>query len=173
LVYRREGRAESAMAAVRAFLAMPGAKPDPRLTHAVVETVLDGGGAEDDAFELLAGPLGAAGVDGLLELPGKPAPLAVRKRAGKLLARPEVRASASPAADVLLDFRAAKSCKAKKELLGRAKEHGDERMLEALTPMKSARGCGFLGSRDCWSCVHKDGSLEDTIDGSEARVGAR
>jgi eukaryotic-like serine/threonine-protein kinase len=171
LAYHHERRGETAMATVRALLAMPGAQADAGIARAVIDTALQSGGAEDEAFEILAGPLGARGVDGLVELSDKPSPPSVRKRASKLLARTEVRAKASPAADVLLDFRATKSCKARKELLERVKEHGDARMLDLLTPMKSARGCGFLGTRDCWSCVRKDAALDEALDAVQARVG--
>ncbi|HVH47412.1 MAG TPA: serine/threonine-protein kinase [Labilithrix sp.] len=60
----------------------------------------------EDAFGLLEGPLGSRGVDALLELGAtKTAPPTVQRRAAKRLARPDVRASASPATAVFLDLK--------------------------------------------------------------------
>jgi hypothetical protein len=91
------------------------------------------------------------------------------KRATRSLAKPEVRAKASPATGVLLDMKAAKNCAAKKDVLARAKSDGDARMLPVLASMKEQRGCGFMGMRDCWPCLRKDTALDDTIAGIQAR----
>jgi hypothetical protein len=35
--------------------------------------------------------------------------------------------------------------------------------------MKSTRGCGFLGTRDCWGCLRRDDMLDDAIHAIETR----
>jgi hypothetical protein len=80
-----------------------------------------------------------------------------------------VRAHASAAASVLLDMKSAQSCTAKRDLLARAKESGDARLAPLLKALKPTSGCGFLGRRDCWPCLRKEGALDDAIAATEAR----
>ena len=122
----------------------------------------------DDAFALLEGPLGAPGVDGLVDLLGVKY-AATKARAQRSLARAEVRGKASPAASVYLDLRGANGCTARHDLLGRAKDDGDARLLPTLKSMKPTRGCGFLGARDCWPCIRRDEALDDALRAIEAR----
>jgi len=42
-------------------------------------------------------------------------------------------------------------------------------VLAVLKPMEKDSGCGFLGRRDCWSCMRKDSALEDAISAIEKR----
>jgi hypothetical protein len=122
----------------------------------------------DDAFGVLEGPLGARGVDGLIELSQQKPP--AKQRAQKALAKAEIRGKASPAASIFLDFRAARDCKSKHDLLGRVKDNGDSRLVAVLKPMKKETGCGFLGTKDCWSCMRKDDDLDDAIRAIEGRT---
>jgi hypothetical protein len=69
-----------------------------------------------------------------------------------------------------MDLRAARDCKAKKELLGRVKDNGDARLLPVLKPMKKETGCGFLGTKDCYFCMRKDDDLDDAISAIEGRT---
>jgi serine/threonine-protein kinase len=116
----------------------------------------------EDAFALLEGPLGAQGVDLLLELTrAKNATL--RQRALQSLAKQEVRDHASPPAAVLLDMREASTCEAKRDLLERVAQDGDVRILSSLRALKARRGCGFLNTEDCWSCLRKSRALDDAI----------
>ena len=124
----------------------------------------------ESAFALLEGPLGARGVDALIELStNKAAPVAVQKRAAKSVARADVRANASPATAVMLDLKAAKKCDDKHDLLERVKESGDARVLPTLKTLKNTRGCGFMGMRDCHPCMRKDGALDEAFTAVEAR----
>ncbi len=124
----------------------------------------------EEAFALLEGSLGARGVDALVTLStSKSASLAIQKRATKSVARPEIRAKASASTGVMLDLKNAKKCEEKHDLLERAKASGDARLLPTLKSMKSPRGCGFMGMRDCWPCLRKDDALEDAIRAVEAR----
>jgi len=122
----------------------------------------------EDAYAVLEGPLGARGVDGLIELATTKPP---RARAVKSLAKPEVRAHASPAASVYLELKASTTCAAKRELLTRAHENGDARLLPLLRPLKNTSGCGVR--RDCWPCLRKDDELEDAIRSIESRAAAK
>ena len=54
--------------------------------------------------------------------------------------------------------------------INRAKEAGDARAAAVLSPLTATRGCGFLGSRDCWSCLHRDSALKDALAAIAART---
>jgi eukaryotic-like serine/threonine-protein kinase len=175
VAYQAQGKSAEAMRTVRALLvANPAAATDDELVQLVMTIAAKGQGeADDEAFALLEGPLGERGVDALIELtargPGREI-RDLRARATKSLAKPEVRAHASQAAAVLLDMKLADKCEAKHDLLGRAKDHGDARVLSSLKPLKSTRGCGgFMRRGDCWPCLRKDSALEDAITAIEAR----
>jgi serine/threonine-protein kinase len=167
--YAGNGRMSDALRATRTLAKLdPGAVDDT--VFAVVIAAAQRSDTSEEAFALLEGPLGARGVDGLVELSStKTVPLTIQRRATKSLARPEVRANASPATGVLLSLKAAKTCTDRRELLDAIKESADARVLPTLKAMKQPRGCGFLGMRDCWACMRKDDSLEDTIKAVEAR----
>jgi serine/threonine-protein kinase len=97
---------------------------------------------------------------------------ALKARALQSLAKPEVRANATPAALVVLDLRAAKDCAARRAVLARAATHGDARALPLLKPLSAPRGCGFLGRSDCNPCLRKDSALKDAIAAIEGRTRA-
>jgi serine/threonine protein kinase len=129
--------------------------------------------AQDDAFALLESRMGTLGIDILYDIAfgtsGRQYPQAAT-RARHSLDVDDVRGRASPALAVLLDFRDAKTCDAKRALLDRAGDHGDARMLLILQPYLATRGCGFLGRSDCFSCLHKDTALRDTMSAIEERA---
>ena len=109
-------------------------------------------------------------MDALVELStSKAMPVQIQRRAAKSLTKADVRANASESTSVMLDLKSAKKCEDKRELLDRVKESGDARLLPSLKAMKSPRGCGFMGMRDCFSCLRKDTSLDDAIKAVEAR----
>ena len=178
IAYQAQGKNHEALTTVRALLvAQPAAASDDEILQVVTSLAAKGQGSDDDeAFALLEGPLGASGVDALIDMtvraPGREGRDVRdhRARAAKSLAKPDVRAHASPAAAVLLDFKTAKECAAKHDLLGRAKDDGDARLLPALKALKVTRGCGgFLRQGDCHPCMRKDGALDDAIAAVEAR----
>ena len=126
--------------------------------------------AADAAFALMEGGLGAKGPDLLFGLTTtKQVSARAQARARQSLAKAEVRSKMSPALQVAIELKNAKGCEAKKALLPKAKESGDARTLVVLRPLMDSRGCGFLGLGDCWSCMHRDGSLASTIAGLEDR----
>ncbi len=172
LAYNERGRIADALRTIRTMAALgpEGAQAADAEVIGVVVGATGVAETSDQAFALLEGPLGARGVDALIDLTQVKSSRQLQLRATRSLAKPDVRAKASPAAAVLLDMKAAKTCQAKKDLMDRAKDEGDARMLGVLRPMKEPRGCGFMGMRDCWSCLRKDSSLEDAILAIEARA---
>ncbi len=172
LAYNERGRIADALRTIRAMVTL-GPDGVQAADSEVVGIVIGASGVAetaDQAFALLEGPLGARGVDALIDLAQVKSSRQLQLRATRSLAKPDVRAKASPAAAVLLDMKAAKTCTAKRDLMDRAKDEGDARMLGVLRPMKEPRGCGFMGMRDCWSCLRKDASLDDAIAAIEARA---
>jgi serine/threonine-protein kinase len=124
----------------------------------------------DEAFRLLEGPLLQDGVEALLELSSDTsAPEDTRARATKSLAKPDVRRNASEQTGFLLDLRAATSCEAKRQLLGRGGEHADGRALPALRALRSTHGCGKHGTDDCHRCLRGDPGLDRALRAAEAR----
>jgi eukaryotic-like serine/threonine-protein kinase len=161
VAYASAGRTADALKAARAAARLDAV--DDSVLRVVVAAAARPDTA-DEAFALLEGPLGARGVDGLIDMAtSKTNALSARNRANKSLGRAEVRANASPAAGIFIDFKAATACAAKRDLLDRVKESGDARLLAVLKTMKTPRGCGFMGMRDCWPCLRKDDALDDTI----------
>jgi len=86
------------------------------------------------------------------------------------LNKSEVIGHASPALSVLLDLRAAKTCDAKRDVLSRVREAGDARVIPTLKTLQRTRGCGFLGTRDCYPCLHRDNELDTTFAAVSARM---
>jgi eukaryotic-like serine/threonine-protein kinase len=161
VAYASAGRTSEALKAARAASKLE-AIDDAVLR--VVVTAATRPDTADEAFALMEGPLGARGVDGLIEIAmSKTIALPYRNRANKSLGRTEVRANATPAAGILIDFKTATACAAKRDLLDRVKTSGDARMLALLKTMKTPRGCGFMGMRDCWPCLRKDDALDEAI----------
>jgi serine/threonine-protein kinase len=180
LAYQAQGKTAEAMKTVRALLAAdPSAAEDDDIVQLVTTTASKGRGTDDDeAFALLEGPLGERGVDALIDMstraPGREnrGVRDHRLRAAKSLAKPEVRSHASAAAAVLMELKAAQTCAAKHDLLARAKDKGDARVLALLKPLKNTRGCGgfFRGGGDCHPCMRADTALDDAIDAIESRT---
>jgi serine/threonine-protein kinase len=168
LAYHEEKRTADALRAVAAAVNLDQEAVDDALVGVVVSATASRESSED-AFALLEGPLGERGIDALVELTTKGAP-AARLRATKALAKPEVRAKASKATAILVDFRRAQTCRARKDLLDRVKSDGDARLLPTLKQMRSTSGCGLLNLGDCWGCLRSDDSLTETIDAVQARV---
>jgi serine/threonine protein kinase len=181
VAYQAQGKNADAMRTIRALLtADPKAAEDDDVVQVVVATATKGQGSDDDeAFALLEGPLGERGVDALIEMtvrgPGREDRDArdQRIRAGKSLAKPEVRAHASKAAAAFLELKGAQSCVQKRDLLSRVKDDADARVLPLLKQLKSRGGCGIFGRSDCWTCLRREGTLDETIAAVEARGPAK
>ncbi|MBX3219358.1 MAG: serine/threonine protein kinase [Labilithrix sp.] len=163
------GRGADMLRVVRLVIGLDASAVDDKLLDAVVlaahrpETT-------EAAFAILEGPLGARGVEALVDLSSdRTAPPVVQRRAAKSITRADVRAHASPATAVMLDLKAAKKCEDKRGLLDRVKDDGDARVLPSLRSLKSPRGCGFAGMRDCFPCLRKGDALDEAIKAVEAR----
>jgi hypothetical protein len=91
-------------------------------------------------------------------------------RAKRSLTNPEVTRHASPELQIALDLRSANSCESKRSLLDRATTSGDSRTATILESYAPSSGCGFLGTQDCWRCMHKDGSLATATAKLRARL---
>jgi hypothetical protein len=130
---------------------------------------------QDEAFSLLETKMGAAGIDILYDIAygpaGRPYPQAAA-RARRSLSVEDVRDRASPPLAILLEFREAKTCDAKRALLQRVGDQGDARMLATLQQHQATRGCGFLGLIDCYPCLHRDTALADAMSAIEQRSAA-
>jgi hypothetical protein len=145
-----------------------GGKLDPKLGESTeVMTNLRRGLADGPSQALsleVAATLGAAGADFLYDVydanRSLNAPLA--KQAKALLDSEPVAAAHSPALKLLLELPKAKTegCGAVKKLLPRVQQNGDARLVPALTRMNDRRGCGFLGLRDCFTCLRANKGKE-------------
>jgi serine/threonine-protein kinase len=180
LAYTTDRRHLDAMRVAKALVdANPKEGADPEIVMLVTAAASSqsGDGAEE-AFALLEGPLGEKGVDALIDIAARPHVYARRGakpfdpagRAQKSLADPAVREHASKPAAVLIDFKNAKGCTARRDLLDRAKDEGDARMLPVLRALRPHRGCGFVGIGECSPCPFLGDPLEDAIRGVEART---
>jgi serine/threonine-protein kinase len=169
LTFADAGRSSDMLRAVRGLARIDKGSVDDSVLELVVAAA-QRPETSDEAFLLLEGPLGAAGVDALVELStNKAVSSSARARAARVVARPEIRALASPGTAILLDLKASSTCTAKHDVIERAKDDGDARALPVLKSMKSPRGCGFMGIRDCWPCLRRDDVLDDAIRAVEAR----
>jgi hypothetical protein len=171
--YTGTGDVKGALREARAWLAAaPATGRDAKFEEDVRNAAL-GTVAPDDAFALLETGMGTAGADILYDLAYGAAAdraRAATDRARAALADATVRRNASAALAVTLDLRAARTCEAKKALLDRARDSGDSRTAAVLKPLKSTSGCGFIGRRDCWPCLHRDGALAAAIEASDGHA---
>ncbi|WP_394841525.1 serine/threonine protein kinase [Pendulispora brunnea] len=170
--YFLRGDTPEAMRAIGRLVAVdPNAANDGDMLTAVQVAATDPSPeTREAAIDVLEGPLGTKGADILYELANRTPAVPGKARFVASLARPEVMAHASPSLMVLMDLRAAKKCEDKRDLLPRVRDHGDSRILPQLKTLQRTRGCGFLGTRDCYGCLRKDSELlEAAISAVQAR----
>ncbi|MEO8874004.1 MAG: protein kinase [Polyangiaceae bacterium] len=150
----------------------PSAAKDPKLQEDIRNAAL-ASATQESAFQIMMTSMGTVGPDLLYniayEIPAGQYPSATQK-AKKALAKNDVRSQATPALAVTLDVKSAGKCEAKKAFLDQASQVGDAKTLGVLKQFTPTKGCGFLNQRDCWGCMHKDGSLSNAIRDIEARV---
>jgi eukaryotic-like serine/threonine-protein kinase len=160
--YFKIGQMDAGLRAYRS-----GGKLDPKLGDAP-EVIADLRAASVDASTQqlsleVAADLGAAGADFLYAVydNNKTANAALSKHAKTLLDGEAVQKHASAALKVALDLPKAKTegCAAVKKLLPRIQESGDARVLPTLARFADRRGCGFLGLKDCFSCLRQGKDL--------------
>jgi hypothetical protein len=114
---------------------------------------------DPDTAEALLETMGSVGVDALYDLVYGYPPSPSTVKAKKALSVPAIASRASPTLAVTMELRAAGTCDKKKALFDRARDFGDIRTLASLREYQPNTGCGFLQAKDCWSCMHRDGSL--------------
>ncbi len=147
---------------------------DKALRLHVRNAALTGGKeAEDKAFDLLDSQMGPDGPDVLYDIAYlvKDYPKG-QARARALLKKPDVRGRSSDELKLALEVRAASEkspCEIRK-MLDHAAEIGDFRTGAILKGYQASSGCGFLNRRDCWPCLHGDGSLTKTIKAIDERA---
>jgi hypothetical protein len=122
------------------------------------------------ALELMATGMGSQGPDLLFQLMNT-APR-MKDRAARILAEPVVIERATPALRIAFELTLASSCKAKKPLLSRAAEYGDERSAAILRPLitSKGRGCGFFGLGNCGApCASISKEIDEALKEIDAR----
>ncbi|HEY6723146.1 MAG TPA: protein kinase [Polyangiaceae bacterium] len=111
----------------------------------------------------LAETLGAPGADLVydlwLTLRADPTQKAAAPAVLSRLERAPLQDRASPALKVALELNGTKSCAGFKKIMPAAAEHADQRALGKLQPLTQRTGCGFLGLRDCYSCLRGGSEL--------------
>ncbi|MGK3993959.1 hypothetical protein [Sorangium sp. So ce1024] len=163
----------AALAAAKRLLELdPGAAADDDVKRVVASAADGPPEAASAAIDLMAGSMGSDGADLLYEL--SVGSSAVKERAARRLAEPEVLERATPALRVAHELRVAPSCKARQPLLARAKADGDRRAIDVLTPLVTgkSKGCGFLGMSRCAApCASIASEIKAAIQAIEERVG--
>ena len=127
-----------------------------------------------DAVRSIGALPGAASADLLYEVwTGTAARTPGTELAEQLLYTDPVRKKASPALDVALELRRAKTCEEFQSILPRATENADRRSLSLLGKLASRRGCGARRAADCYTCLRGDKALNRAISGARKRPGPR
>ena len=149
------------------------AQNDVKLGADIKAAALSGMDGTDGAFGILETKMGSRGPDALYDLAyGTGVGVNTQLRARKSLAKPEVQKLSSATVEVTLAIRKADSCEQKKAHFEKAREVGDQRTLVVLMSYTPKSGCGFVGTRDCWPCMRKEGSLLKTITAVQAKANA-
>jgi eukaryotic-like serine/threonine-protein kinase len=165
--YDAAGRTSDVLRVVR-LMTEADAKGVPRELVRLVMRAASKFETSDEAFRLLEGPLGANGVDALIELAeGRDVPVSTSTRAQKSLAKPGVRSNASPASALILDLANASSCDERHDVLVRSGSQADGRALPLLRALESKRGCGRGRRRGCHPCLRDDDALSNAIEAAE------
>lgn len=76
--------------------------------------------------------------------------------AGQFLSSKEVRSKASPALTLVLDLRDATTCEQRKQILEKAIEAGDKRIVRHIVPLTKKTGCGAKKTEDCNACLREE-----------------
>ena len=156
-----QGRAAEkrlALTDLRSTIKKLGGIPDAEATKRLVQFARDPDTAREviGIFATLPGPLGP---DLLYDFANeKKMPPELAKLAEQLLTNKQVRPKASPALALALDLRDATTCEARQQLLDKAPDVGDRRMLALAVSFIKKTGCGDNGRQDCNPCLRGDNS---------------
>jgi serine/threonine-protein kinase len=170
--YMRTDKRAEAMSEVAALARLDPARiSDQRILLDVRNAALFSG-SQDEAFSLLEKDMGSEGPTLLYDLAYRVDKFPqASERAKRLLAKPAVRAKATPTIAVTLDLQNALqrggAC-AMKRYLDDAGQVGGQAALEILRPLQTTTGCGSNKKTDCYKCL-RDGSLTRAITEIEHR----
>jgi eukaryotic-like serine/threonine-protein kinase len=146
---------------------------EPKLLEALRTAALEAD-TEDSALDV-AEHLGPGGADLLFDIWQEnklsPKRKALAKKAKALLDKPELRTKATPALQIALELYDARGCQEFRPLLPRALESADSRAVPQLRTLTNRRGCGFLGMKDCYSCLRSNSDVTDALDAAKGRAG--
>ena len=127
--------------------------------------------ASSATFRLLNGAMGAKGVSLIYELSqSDEISASVKKYARQLLYTEKVRANASPALLLILDFTIAKSCDEHFPLVKRAAVAGDKRALVFLNKLLLRKDCDKGAETACPTCASWQQTIQETIATIEQRA---
>ncbi len=156
-----QGRAAEkklALSHLRSTIEKQGGTPDAEATTRLVQFARDVDTAREviGMFATLPGPIGP---DLLYQFSTdkKTAP-ELAKLADQLLLNKQVRQKASPALALLLDLREATTCEARRDLVEKATQAGDRRILGQIVSLTRKNGCGETKRDDCNPCLREDNS---------------
>jgi serine/threonine-protein kinase len=162
--YDAAGRGSDALRILRLMAEADPKSIAPDLMH-VVSHAASKPDTSDAAFGLLEGPLGTDGVDALIELAdSRDVPPATSTHAQRSLAKPAVRAAATPAAAFLIDIRVASTCEERHDVLVKSGSQADARASAVLHFLDTKHDCGRRRRDDCNPCLHKDDALAKAIE---------
>ncbi len=151
----------------------PGLNEDERVAKVLFRTA-QSQSAGSATFRLLTGPMGTRGADIIYDLAiTRKVKQSVKARAENFLASKEFERAASPALNIAVALRHAKTCAARKNLLERAKNVGDQRSLRYLHRLTPQTGCGKNDKADCNPCLRGDDSLAQAIQTIGKRVASK
>lgn len=166
----KKGYAAALEAARQLFEVDEAATRDPDLKQVLFMAANGPVDAATVAIDLMGTAMGSRGPDLLYELLSAPSVGKFPKtRATALIESDEVRALASPALLIAYELRTTSACK-RGPLLAKASEVGDKRALGQLRPLLATRGCGFLGTGDCYRCLGSRAEVRKAIASIEKRL---
>jgi len=126
------------------------------------------------AFDLLEGPMGAAGATVLYDLSIDPeVAVPIRARAEGWIRSDAFKKVAAPDVALAGALRYASSCSARHDLLSSAAERGGRRVLDFLNIARAPAGCGRHAREDCFPCLRKDDALKNAIAAIEKRLSGK
>ncbi|MGE0325047.1 MAG: protein kinase [Polyangiaceae bacterium] len=167
----KERRSDAVEVIDKAVQKNPDSRKDPGVASTLWVAAQDEK-SQDQAFALLQGAMGEKGADIIYDLVTTDGVKhKVVARAEKWLASEQFQKNSSPALNIAVALRTAKSCGQKHGLLLRAKNVGDKRSLPYLHRFATPTGCGRGGRSDCNPCMRKDDLLKQAIETIEKRSG--
>ncbi|HMA93876.1 MAG TPA: hypothetical protein VKP30_14395 [Polyangiaceae bacterium] len=91
--------------------------------------------------------------------------------AGQFLSSKDVRSKASPALALVLDLRDATTCEQRKQILEKAVDAGDRRIVRHIVPLTKKTGCGAKKTEDCNPCLREDNQkiIRDSMGKTQGR----